>query len=136
MAIKTVPHSVVLLFNKDNQILLEERADDGYFDFPGGGIENDESPIEAAKRELFEETGLVAKSLELFKIYTGEITYYKYHDGNEIYGVDHIYMCRDYKGNLTPQLSEVKNLSFYDLNHLPNLMSKRNKQIIRDLLSK
>ena len=34
-----LPHSVVLLFNELNEILLEERSDDGYFDFPGGGID-------------------------------------------------------------------------------------------------
>ena len=129
----TIPHSVVILFNKDNQVLLEERADDGYFDFPGGGLEEDEEPIDGAKRELLEETGLIADELELFKIYTGEITHYVYFNGNEIYGIDHIYICRKYHGELTPQLSEVKALKFYDLGNMPEKMSIRNKQIIKDL---
>ena len=34
-----LPHSVVVLFNELGEVLLEERADDGYFDFPGGGID-------------------------------------------------------------------------------------------------
>lgn len=130
---KTIPHSVVILFNKDNRVLLEERADDGYFDFPGGGLDEGEDPIDGAKRELLEETGLIADELELFKIYTGEITHYVYFNGNEIYGIDHIYICRKYHGELTPQLTEVKALKFYNLGNMPEKMSIRNKQIIKDL---
>ena len=131
----TILHAVVVLFNKDGQILLEERADDGYFDFPGGGIDQNESEEDAAKRELFEETGLIANKLELFKTYTGEITHYVYFNGDEIYGIDSIFICRDYSGTLKPQIEEVKSLSFYELNKIPEKMSPRNKQIINDLLN-
>ena len=61
-----LPHSVVIVLNNQNQILLEERADDGFFDFPGGGIDLKETAEEAAARELKEETGLIAKKLEFF----------------------------------------------------------------------
>ncbi len=131
-----LPHSVVLLFNDKNEILLEERSDDGYFDFPGGGIDLKESGEEAAKRELFEETGLIADELEFFKVYSGEITHYVYFNGDEIYGVDLIYICRKYHGEIKPQEEEVKKIKFYNLNNLPDKMSIRNKQIIKDLLKK
>ncbi|MBQ6730752.1 MAG: NUDIX domain-containing protein, partial [Bacilli bacterium] len=62
-------HAVVILFNEQNEILIEERADDGYLDFPGGTVDMAEEVIVTAKRELFEETGLVADELELFNIY-------------------------------------------------------------------
>ena len=128
-----LPHSVVLLFNERGEILLEERADDGYFDFPGGGIDLKETAEEAAARELKEETGLIALQLEFFKLYSGEITHYTYFNGDEIYGVDAIYICRKYEGKLNPQLEEVKNLKFYSLDKIPDKMSPRNKQIIKDL---
>ena len=131
-----LPHSVVLLFNEKNEVLLEERSDDGYFDFPGGGIDLKESAEEAAKRELLEETGLEALELEFFKLYSGEITHYVYFNGDEIYGVDAVYICRKYHGELKPQLSEVKSLQFYSLSNMPEKMSKRNKQIILDLKKK
>ena len=128
-----LPHSVVILFNEKNEVLLEERADDGYFDFPGGGIDLKETAEEAAYRELKEETGLLAKKLEFFKLYSGEITHYVYFNGDEIYGVDAVYICREYEGILTPQLEEVKSLKFYSLDDTPSKMSPRNKQIIIDL---
>ena len=130
-----LPHAVVIIINNQNEILLEERADDGFFDFPGGGIDLKETAEEAAARELKEETGLIANRLELFKVYSGEITHYVYFNGDEIYGVDCVYICRDYSGELKPQLSEVKRLFFCSLDKMPEKMSPRNKQIIKDLQS-
>ncbi|MDN5927475.1 MAG: NUDIX domain-containing protein [Hyphomicrobiales bacterium] len=40
----------------------------GQFAFPGGRLEQDESPEEAARRELIEETGLATGELALFQI--------------------------------------------------------------------
>ena len=131
-----LPHSVVLVINNQNEILLEERSDDGFFDFPGGGIDLKETAEEAAARELKEETGLTANRLDIFKVYSGEITYYKYFNGDEIYGIDSVFICRDYDGELKPQLSEVKKLFFCSLDNMPvDKMSQRNKQIIIDLKS-
>lgn len=129
-----LPHSVVILFNDKGEVLLEERADDGYFDFPGGGIDIKERAEDAAYRELYEETGLKAEKLELFKVYSGEITHYVYFNGDEIYGVDAVYICKKYYGTLIPQEEEVKSLKFYNLRNMPEKMSIRNKQIIKDLL--
>ena len=131
-----VPHSVVLLFNEKNEILLEERLDDGYFDFPSGGIDLGETAEEAASRELFEETGLVADELEFFKLYTGEITHYVYVNDDEIYGVDSVFICKKYHGELTPQADEVKDLKFYPLDKIPAKMWIRNTQILKDYMAK
>lgn len=131
-----IPHSVVVLFNEKNEILLEERSDDGYFDFPGGAIDLKETMEEAAARELLEETGLIADELELLKVYSGEITHYVYFNGDEIYGVDAVYLCYKWHGSLKPQLDEVKSLKFYSLDQMPDKMSKRNKQILIDIKNK
>ncbi len=130
-----IPHSIVVLFNKEGQVLLEERADDGYFDFPGGGIDLKEEADKAAYRELLEETGLAAEELKLFKVYSGEITHYVYFNGDEIYGIDLVYTCHKYHGELVPQKEEVKSLTFFDLKNMPSKMSIRNKQIVEDLLN-
>ena len=129
-------HSVVVVFNEKNEILLEERADDGFFDFPGGALDLKETAEEAGARELLEETGLIADELELFKVYSGEITHYVYFNGDEVYGVDAIYLCKKYHGELKPQLSEVKRLFFCPIDEMPEKMSKRNKQILIDLAKK
>lgn len=48
-----------VVFNRFHRILLCERADiPGSWQFPQGGIEEGETPAQAATRELFEETSI------------------------------------------------------------------------------
>jgi 8-oxo-dGTP diphosphatase len=57
---------------KQDQLLLVERARppaQGMFAFPGGRVEPGETLEEAARRELFEETGLSVTSLEVIETY-------------------------------------------------------------------
>lgn len=130
---KIVSHSVTVVLNKNGEILLEKRADDGFFDFPGGGLDPNETFEQGAIRELYEETGLIAKNLILLAVYEGDITYYKYPNGDEVYGIDHIFIVDDFEGELNPQLEEVESLKFYKLEDFPSKMSPRNKQLISDL---
>lgn len=51
--------SLIIVHTIDMEILLLHRQDkDGYWQSITGSLEENESPIEAAKRELFEETGI------------------------------------------------------------------------------
>ena len=128
-----IPHAVVILLDKDNKVLFEVRADDGYLDFPGGSVDMGEEVIETAKRELYEETGLIADELELFDVYSGPITKYTYFNQDVIYGVDTFYVCRKYHGELKPQKEEVKDLLFLDVNSINGKLSPRNKKVIEDI---
>ncbi|WP_400242155.1 NUDIX domain-containing protein [Niallia sp. JL1B1071] len=53
--------SVVII--EDNKLCLIKRIRNNsvYYVFPGGGIEREETPMEAAKREAFEELGVTVK---------------------------------------------------------------------------
>ena len=56
------PIALIAAFNRDGDILLLKRPDGmhcgGLWSFPGGKVEDDETPLQAAQRELLEETGL------------------------------------------------------------------------------
>ena len=47
----------VLLFNQEGQLLMQRRKDNNLWGYAGGVVEMDETVENAAKRELYEETG-------------------------------------------------------------------------------
>lgn len=58
--------ALVLIYTTDLQVLLLERADKaGFWQSVTGSLEGDETPREAAMREVLEETGLDASQYDL-----------------------------------------------------------------------
>lgn len=126
-----VPHSCVFLFNLKNEILLQLRKDDDTWSFHGGSIEIDESVEEAAVRELLEETGIVAEELLFFKIYSGKEAHHTYPNGDDLSAVDISFIVTKYKGGPVIDKIEVKDLSFFSENELPeNISPKIRKRIL------
>lgn len=120
----------VIVEDSEGKILLQLRSDNHCWAYAGGAVELDEEVEEAAKRELFEETGLIAHSLELFGIFSGKELHYIYPNGDEVSCIDIVYICRDYSGELKKQESEVDRLKFFDLNGIPDPISQPNRKVI------
>lgn len=63
-------YNCIIVLNKDkDRILFCKRMNDPYqglFNFVGGKIEEGEEPLQAAYRELYEETGITDKDIRLY----------------------------------------------------------------------
>ena len=55
----------VIIANKEGKLLICKRKGMNSWQFPQGGIDYGETPLKAAKRELFEEVGIKSKSTKL-----------------------------------------------------------------------
>lgn len=114
----------VIVEDECGRVLLQLRSDNHCWGYCGGSVDLGEKVEEAAKRELYEETGLVAHSLSLFGIFSGEDTHYVYPNGDEVYNIEIVYICKDYCGNLMPQRGEVDDLRFFELSEIPANISQ------------
>lgn len=65
-----------IILTKDSKVFIAERSDaKGSWQFPQGGVNEDEDLLEAARRELFEETALTRDMMELIALH-GDWTVY------------------------------------------------------------
>lgn len=124
----------VIVIDAQSRILLQKRRDNHRWGYAGGSVELDEVVEEAAKRELFEETGLVAEKLELFGVFSGEDMHYVYPNGDEVSNVDIVYLCRKFHGTLRCQEAEVEELRFYPVDEMPENISEPNQRALADLI--
>ncbi|MBO4650199.1 MAG: NUDIX hydrolase [Clostridiales bacterium] len=123
--------AAVLFFNENNEILLHERADNGFWGYPGGSMEYGETFEDTAKREAFEESGLIADELEFFDTESGEETHYIYPHGDEIYVAGILFICRKFHGEMKVQEEEVIQQRFFAEDELPSPMDPMNERFIR-----
>ena len=89
--ITTNDHCVIIPINEHGQYLLFKQYKYGprctSFTFPAGNIENKEEPINAAKRELLEEAGLISEKWTALGSYTI--------NGNQGVGRAHIFLAQN-----------------------------------------
>ena len=121
----------VIVINQNNEMLLQLRSDNRCWSYAGGAVELFEQVEDAARRELLEETGLEARGLKLYGVFSGPQSRYVYPNGDEISGVDIVYLCREYTGTLRGQPGEVEELRFFAPAHLPCNLSPPTARVMR-----
>lgn len=126
---------MLFFLDKNNRILLQLRKDNNCWGLAGGSLEIGETLEEVAKRELYEETGLVAKKLKLFNVFSGKEFYYKYPNGDEVYNVIAAYVCTDFEGEIKMDENEVQDLRFFHLGELPTNISPPDMPIIQEYIN-
>lgn len=94
----------------------------------GGKFENGETPFDCARREILEETGLVAEKLQ----YRGIVTFVSNEYATEYM---HLFTCKDFSGDLKKDCDEG-NLEWIKKNDVLALPSWEGDKIFLNLIEK
>ena len=108
----------VIVENRDGEILLQKRKDNGRWAIIGGSMEMGESFEETVRREAKEESGLTLGELNLFKLVSGRDRIIEYPNGDVVINNTALYCVKNYTGEVKWD-SESKDMRFFDLDNLP-----------------
>ncbi len=113
-------YSVRILLKRKGKILLLERGEDrGGYSLPGGTVEPNEKPLQAIKRETFEEIGLEIKKKHLELVHTLQRRRKKNH-----YEIIDFYQAHKWKGKLAIlEPHKFKAIRWCDEQELPEQLS-------------
>jgi len=117
---------IAVIFSEDkSKIILVKRRDVPVWVLPGGGIEDNELPEDAAIREVLEETGYIVEIVKKIGEYTPI---------NKLSKYTHLYEMKVVDGH--PIISnETKSISFFSTKNMPKLVPPPFPEWIQDAIS-
>jgi 8-oxo-dGTP diphosphatase len=115
----------VVLSDDRKQILVLKRRDVPMWVLPGGGIEEGESPEEAVKREILEETGLHVQIVRKVA---------EYSPLNKLARYTYLFECKPLSGELSTG-DETLEIGFYPVNKIPKEFFIIHQDWLKDTLS-
>lgn len=101
------------------RILLQRRSDFGWWGLPGGILELDESLIDCIIREVWEETGLGVKPVNLIGVYSSPDFDVTYPNNDKVQQVTLCFECRILNGKLLINNNETLDLDWFYLDNIP-----------------
>ena len=109
-----------IVFNEAGEVLLQKRADNGWWALPGGWVDPGESVEQGAVREVWEETGLRVSVKRLVGVYSDPkyYTIMRYPEGPTVQFVTIAFACEWLSGAL--QISdESTDIGFFPTHAMP-----------------
>lgn len=126
---RSITIGVRVIALKGDEVLVVWHTYRNYWYFPGGGLKSGETIQEAARRELYEETGFVIGDISLLGLYTD------FSDGRS----DHIVVLYGdvrYKCDKYAKSDEIAKIEFFPLDNLPDNILPGCKDRIQEYLHK
>ncbi len=110
-----------LVLNEFDEILMAKESIDGKWTIPGGWADVGDSPSEAVRREIKEETGLETEVVRLLAIYDKRC---HPHPPQPFYIYKIMFLCKMTGGDLKHGF-DMEGAAFFSLDNLPELSTDR-----------
>ena len=108
-----IPSVLMIVRDDKGRILLIRNADVDSWAPPGGSIEPDESPKDAAVREMREETGLLVEPVRIIGVYGGPQYRVVYPNGDVASYVATVFECKVVSGEMAPDHEESLDVRYF-----------------------
>jgi 8-oxo-dGTP diphosphatase len=126
MDLPIISVAICALINSSNEILLAKSPKYNLWEFPGGKLEENETPEQAVSRELSEELGIKVAFSDLKPITFTSFSY------SNFYAILFLFFCSKWQGEPKPiEGQELKWVNISEIDHYP--MHKANEEIIATL---
>lgn len=111
-------------FHGNTEILLIKHINSGHWSFPKGHVENGETEIETAKREIKEETSI---DVIIDPTFRETVTYSPKKDTVKVVVY---FLARAKNVNFSPQEDEIAEIRWVDISYAGNILSYENDRTI------
>ena len=118
-----MPGVSALIFDDRGRVLVQQRAESGKWSLPGGTIDPGETPPEAVRRELREETGLHAEPVRVAGVFGGREHRITYPNGDVAEATTVVFECRVTGGELRGRDGESAQLCWFAPDEMPELLT-------------
>lgn len=110
-----------IIFDEQGRILLFKHTYRKFeWGIPAGGLEHREQPMDAIKREFFEETGMQIQVEKLLATVSAR----------EDHHLSMIYSCKIVSGEFK-ESHEISEIKYFSVDHLPVMMLSAEKELIK-----
>ena len=124
------PSACAIIHNERGEVLLMHRRDDDKWDPPGGHVDPDETPAQAAERETYEESGLIVKARRIVGVLGGREVEHFYPNGDRAQPLIVCFACDVIGGALQSLDGEAKNFGYFAPDALPKLSTAYTNEIL------
>ncbi|AFS79053.1 NUDIX hydrolase domain-containing protein [Gottschalkia acidurici 9a] len=129
------PGVAIIIFDKNKKVLLQKRADVELWGIPSGHVEIGESVMEAAIREVKEETGLSICITRLIGIYSDpKSQVFEYPNGTTTHFITTYFEGEVIEGEINCSSDETLELCYFGIEALPENILPMHPQWLKDAL--